>query len=222
MNTRVFVHKKKAYQVETSSMLNEFVEKLGITSVEGLSLYNVYDIFNADENDIALLKSKVLSEVVTDEVFDELDLSGKTYVAYESLPGQFDQRADAAQECLMLLNNKQGVTVKSGRIVVLKGNVSEEEVNKIKKYLINPVEMREKDLSILELNEDVTIEPVEILHGFIALSEDEIKAYRNKEGLAMTWQDLAFIQKYFKEEEKRDPSITEIKVLDTYWSDSKE
>jgi len=219
MNTRVFVHKKKAYQVETSSMLSEFVEKLGITSVEGLSLYNVYDIFNADENDIALLKSKVLSEVVTDEVFDELDLSGKTYVAYESLPGQFDQRADAAQECLMLLNNKQGVTVKSGRIVVLKGNVSEEEVNKIKKYLINPVEMREKDLSILELNEDVTIEPVEILHGFIALSEDEIKAYRNKEGLAMTWQDLAFIQKYFKEEEKRDPSITEIKVLDTYWSD---
>ena len=81
MNTRVFVHKKKAYQVETSSMLNEFVEKLGIKSVEGLSLYNVYDIFNADENDVALLKSKVLSEVVTDEVFDTLDLEGKTYVA---------------------------------------------------------------------------------------------------------------------------------------------
>lgn len=219
MNTRVFVHKKDAYKVETKSMLNEFVEKLGIHSVTRVTLYNVYDIFNADENDVALLKSKVLSEVVTDEVFDEVDLSNKTYVAYESLPGQFDQRADAAQECLMLLNNKQDVVVKSGRIVAMEGNVSEEELNRIKKYLINPVEMREKDLSVLELNEDVDIEPVAILDGFCTLNEAEIKAYREKEGLAMTWQDLAFIQKYFKEEEKRDPSITEIKVLDTYWSD---
>lgn len=219
MNTRIYVHKKDAYKIETKSMLAEFVENLGIKSVTRVTLYNVYDIFNADENDVALLKSKVLSEVVTDEVFDEIDLSGKTYIAYESLPGQFDQRSDAAQECLMLLNNKQDVVVKSGKIVALEGNISEDDLNKIKKYLINPVEMREKDLSILELNEDVDIEPVEILHGFIDLSEEEIKAYREKEGLAMTWQDLAFIQKYFKEDEKRDPSITEIKVLDTYWSD---
>lgn len=219
MNTRVFVHKKDAYKIETISLLEAFTENLQIRSVNAVTLYNVYDIFNADENDIALLKTKVLSEVVTDEVFDVIDLSNKTYIAYESLPGQFDQRADAAQECLMLLNNKQDVVVKSGRIVVMEGAISDEDIQKIKKYLINPVEMREKDLNVLELNEDVTIEPVAILHGFNDMSEEEIKAYRDKEGLAMTWQDLAFIQKYFKEDEKRDPSITEIKVLDTYWSD---
>ncbi len=219
MNTRVYVHKKQDYQVESFSLLQEIRTNLAIKGVSDVTLYNVYDIFNADESDIVLLKTKVLSEVVTDEVYDNLDLVNKTYIAYESLPGQFDQRSDAAQECLMLLNNKQDVIVKSGRIVVLEGNVSEEEVLKIKKYLINPVEMREKDLSVLVLNEDVDIEPVEIVNGFITLSEEEIKAYREKEGLAMTNQDLAFIQKYFKEEEKRDPSITEIKVLDTYWSD---
>lgn len=219
MNTRVYVHKKQAYQVESQSLLNEFVENLGIKSITNVVLYNVYDIFNADESDIHLLKTKVLSEVVTDEVYDTLDLEGKTFIAFESLPGQFDQRSDAAQECLMLLNNKQDVIVKSGKIVVLEGTLSESDLAKMKGYLINPVEMREKDLSVLAFNEDVDIEPVEILDGFIQLSEDAIKAYRDNEGLAMTWQDLAFIQKYFKEEEKRDPSITEIKVLDTYWSD---
>ena len=219
MNTRIYVRKKEAYRVEASSMQKDFANDLGINGINNITLYNVYDIFNADENDITLLKNKVLSEVVTDEVLSELDLHGKTYIAYESLPGQFDQRSDAAQECLMLLNNKQDVVIKSGRIVIIDGNVNDIDLNKMKKYLINPVEMREKDLRILETHEDVEIEPVETLVGFTSLSEEDIKAYREKEGLAMTWQDLAFIQKYFKEEEDRDPTITEIKVLDTYWSD---
>lgn len=219
MNTRIYVKKKDKYLIESLSLKNDFINNLGMKELENITLYNVYDIFNADENDIALLKTKVLSEVVTDEVFDDLDLNDKTYIAYESLPGQYDQRSDSAQECLMLLNNKQDVVIKSGRIVVIEGNISDNDLDKMKKYLINPVEMREKDLSVLENSEDVEIEPVLIMDGFTTWSEEEIKSYRDKEGLAMTWQDLAHVQNYFKNEEKRDPSITEIKVLDTYWSD---
>ncbi len=219
MNTRIYVSKKQAFQVEATSMKHAFTHNLGIDSVEGVSLYNVYDIFNADAEDVSLLKSKVLSEVVTDEVFDAVDLSGKTFIAYESLPGQFDQRSDAAQECLMLLNNKKGVIIKSGRIVVLEGNVEIADIEKIKKFLINPVEMREKDLTILENNEDVEIEPVITLDGFTQMSEEQAREYVKKEGLAMTLNDLLHIQNYFKTEEQRDPTITEIKVLDTYWSD---
>ncbi len=219
MNTRIFVTKKSDYQVEATSLLHAITHNLGVDTLDHVTLYNVYDIFHADEQDITLLKTKVLSEVVTDEVLDALDLSNKTYIAYESLPGQFDQRSDAAQDCLMLLNNKEGVIVKSGRIVVMDGELDEKAMNKIKKYLINPVEMREKDLSILEYNEDVEIEAVETLTGFIALDEAAIIAYREQEGLAMTVKDLLFIQSYFKNEERRDPTITEIKVLDTYWSD---
>ena len=219
MNTRFFVSKKAGFTVEASALLSDLNNNLNIKSVEDVKLYNVYDVFNAEDSDISLLKEKVCAETVTDDVFDEIDLDGKTYIAYESLPGQYDQRNDSAQSCLMLLNNKQDVVIKSGRIVILSGNVSEEEITRIKKYLINPVEMREKDLSVLENDEDVSIEPVAILHGFIEMREEEIRAYRNEMNLAMTGDDLLFIQKYFKEEEKRDPSETEIKVLDTYWSD---
>ncbi len=219
MNTRIYVTKKSEYRVESTSLLHSFTHNLGIDSVTNVSLTNVYDIFNGDEMDVELLKTKVLSEVVTDEVSTSIDLEGKTYIAYESLPGQFDQRSDAAQDCLMLLNNKAGVVVKSGRIVVLEGTISETELVKIEKYLINPVEMRKKDLSVLEYNEDIEIEAVETLTGFINLDEAAIIAYREQEGLAMTTKDLLFIQSYFKNDEQRDPTITEIKVLDTYWSD---
>ena len=167
MNYRVFVKKKEMFQVEAQSLHHELKQNLNLSSLTGLELYNVYDIFHGDEHDIALLKEKVLSEKVTDEVFDSVDLNGKTYIAYECLPGQYDQRADSAQQCLMLLNNKQDVVIKSGKIVVLEGSLCEEELNAVRKYLINPVEMREKDLSVLEYDEDVEIEPVPVLSGFV-------------------------------------------------------
>lgn len=119
----------------------------------------------------------------------------------------------------MLLNNKQDVVIKSGRIVVLHGSVSDEEVNRIKKYMINPVENREKDLAVLAYEEDVEIEPVPVLHGFCELSEEGLEDLRKEQGLAMTLADLKHIQAYFKEEEQRDLTLTELKVLDTYWSD---
>ena len=219
MNYRVFVKKKEMFQVEAQSLHHELKQNLNLSGLNGLQLYNVYDIFHGDEHDIALLKEKVLSEKVTDEVFDSVDLNGKTYIAYECLPGQYDQRADSAQQCLMLLNNKQDVVIKSGKIVVLEGNLCEEEVDAVRKYLINPVEMREKDLSVLEYDEDVEIEPVPVLTGFCELDEAGLEELRNAQGLAMTLEDVKHIQNYFKNEEHRDLTLTELKVLDTYWSD---
>lgn len=219
MNNRIYVNKKEAYRVETQELFHDMKENLGLEGLKNICLYNVYDIFNGDESDLSLLKTHVLSEPVTDEVIDELNLDGKTYIAYESIKGQYDQRADSAQQCLMLLNNKQDVVIKSGRILVLEGEVSDQELISMKRYLINPVEMCEKDLSILENEEEFDIEPVETVHNFTNWSHEEISSYRSGQGLAMSDEDLLHIQKYFKQEEKRDPSITEIKVLDTYWSD---
>ncbi len=219
MDTRIFVKKREAYRVEANSLYHELKTNLNLEGLTGVTLYNTYDIFHCDDHDVDLLKRKVLSEVVTDDVFDEIDLEGKTYIAYECLPGQYDQRADSAQQCLMLLNNKSDVIIKSGRIVILEGTVSDEQLTAIKHYLINPVEMCEKDLSILVNEEDVSIEPVPTIEGFIAFDEAQLQVLREKEGLAMTLADIQHVQRYFKEEEKRDLTMTELKVLDTYWSD---
>ena len=219
MDTRIFVKKREAYRVEADSLFHELKTNLNLEGLNGVTLYNTYDVFHADENDIELLKKKVLSEVVTDDVFDSVDLEGKTYIAYECLPGQYDQRADSAQQCLMLLNNKSDVVIKSGRIVILEGEVTSTQLEAVKHYLINPVEMREKDLSVLMNEEDVTIEPVPVIEGFIGFDDTQLQALREKEGLAMTLADLQHVQRYFKEEEQRDLTMTELKVLDTYWSD---
>lgn len=219
MNFRVFVKKKEAYQIEAVSLFHEVCQNLNLQGLKSIELYNTYDVFHGDEHDMALLKEKVLSEKVTDEVFDEVDLSKKTYIAYECLPGQYDQRADSAQQCLMLLNNKQDVVIKSGRIVVLEGSVTEDELQAIKNYLINPVENREKDLHVLGYEEDVEIEAVPVVTGFCTLSDEQLEELRQTQGLAMTLADVKHIQKYFIEEEKRDLTLTELKVLDTYWSD---
>ena len=200
MDKRIFVSKKQGFQVEGNSLLNEIRENLYETGLERVELYNVYDIFNCDEEDVELLKTKVLSEIVTDNVYDSINLEGKTYVAIENLPGQYDQRADSAEQCLVLLNNKDGVTIKSGRVIVFYGEVK--DLDRIKKYLINPVETREKDLNILENNEDVTVEPVPVLEGFRKLTRAELEKFVSDNGLAMTADDLEHIQKYFTEEDR--------------------
>ena len=178
MNTRIFVKKKEAYRVEADSLFHELKTHLNLEGLQGVTLYNTYDVFHGDENDIELLKKNVLSEAVTDEVYDTLHLEGQTYIAYECLPGQYDQRADSAQQCLMLLNNKSDVVIKSGHIAVLEGTVSEAQLAAVKQYLINPVEMREKDLSVLVNEEDVTIDPVPTIQGFISKRAHCRKRYK--------------------------------------------
>ncbi|MFV0380861.1 MAG: phosphoribosylformylglycinamidine synthase [Breznakia sp.] len=216
MNKRIFVRKKEAFRIEATSLLAEL--KLHVEGLEHVELYNVYDIFHAEASDIDLLKGSVLAEVVSDEVLDTVDLNKQTYIAYESLPGQYDQRSDSAQACLMLLNAKENVVIKSGRLVVLEGKLSKQDVDKVKSMLINPVEMREKNLDILQIDEDVSIAPTVWFHGFITWNEDELCAFHKREGYAMSLDDIRFIQTYFQKE-NRDPSETELKVLDTYWSD---
>ena len=219
MNTRIFVRKKEQFQVESESLCHELKTSLGLSDDFSLEQYNIYDIFEADENDIALLKKNVCSEVVTDEVLDTVDLEGKTYLAYEYLPGQYDQRADSAMQCLMLLNNKQSVRIHSGTLLVFSGTIDEAQLEKITQYIVNPVEARVKDLSVLEDDQDVEVAEVPVLEGFITLSKEELEALRQKEGLAMSFDDIEHVQNYFRDEEKRDCTMTELKVLDTYWSD---
>lgn len=219
MNKRIFVKKKEAFRVEADSLYRELCDSLNLHTIEGITLYNIYDVFNGDAHDFELLKTKVLAEIVTDEVSEELSLEGSTYIAYECLPGQYDQRADSAQQCLMLLNNKQDVVIKSGVLLVFAGTLSDAQLDAIKAYLINPVELREKDLSVLSIDEDVEIEPEVIIEGFRSMDDGALRALAKRWELAMSFDDLAFIQRYFKEEEQRDLTLSELKVLDTYWSD---
>ncbi|MFK4785696.1 phosphoribosylformylglycinamidine synthase [Fusobacterium sp. MFO224] len=216
MNRRIYVSKKEEFRVEGKSLLNELRENLHEDGLSDLRLYNVYDVFNCDNEDIELLKSKVLSEIVTDNVYDNIDLTGKNYIAIENLPGQYDQRADSAEQCLVLLNNKDNVKIKSGKVIILEGEIKSFE--KIKEYIINPIETREKNLNVLGEEEDITIEDVPIIEGFVHYSEKELENFIKDNGLAMTLADLKHIQNYFIKE-KRNPTDTEIKVLDTYWSD---
>lgn len=216
MDTRIFVGKKPKYQVESESLAQELRTSLGLADDFGLTLYNIYDIFNASEDELEMLEKHVLTEAATDQIV-EPDLSGD-FIAYEYLPGQYDQRADSAGQCLMLLSGKKGVRIHSGTLLVLE-NVTPEQKAAIEHYVINPVEARLKDLSILKDDQDVQIEDVPVLEGFREATADELEDMRVRLGLAMSNEDLAFVQNYFKNEELRDPTLTEIRVLDTYWSD---
>lgn len=219
MNQRLFVKKKAAFTVEAESLCHDLRMNLNITGLNHVVLYNIYDVYHADKQDLELLKTKVLSETVTDEVFDEVSLQERCYVAYECLPGQYDQRADSAQQCLMLLNNKQDVIIKSGRLVILEGTILPDQLDSVKHYLINPVEMREKDLSQLALDQEAEAKPVAVLDGFRSMDEDQLRELMQAQGLAMSLADVKHIQNYFRTTEQRDLTLTELKVLDTYWSD---
>ena len=217
MNKRFFVKKKEGFEVESESLKKELNEHLQEDGLEKIDIYNVYDVFNGTEEDIFLLKSKVLAEIVTDNVYDILDLNNKNYLALEFVPGQYDQRADSAEQCLMLLNNREGVSIRSGRVLVFHGKIK--NIQKIKKYLINPIEMREKDLNHLDNKENIEIDNIPVFEGFVNYTEKELVDFLKNHQLAMNIADLKHIQHYFNSEEGRDPTETEIKVLDTYWSD---
>ncbi len=139
------------------------------------------------------MKKDVCSEVVTDTVYHTVDLNGKSYLAYEYLPGQYDQRADSAMQCLMLLNNKQSVRIHSGTLLVFE-NVTEDQLPKIEKYLINPVEARVKDLAVLEDELDITVEDVPVMEGFTTLDVAALSDLREELGLAMSQEDIEFVQ----------------------------
>lgn len=227
MNYRIFVEKKEDFRVEAQNLMNDLRENVGIESLDFLRILNIYDVFNLSKEELEKMEKIVFSEVNVDKVYNSLEevfaaVENKENIhfAVEFIPGQYDQRADSAVQCINLLADNENFNVKSGKLIVLYGNITPEELAKIKKYYINEVEMREKNLNILEENpEQENTEKVPVYENFINKTSEEIADMRNNLELAMTANDLLFIQEYFKNEEKRNPTETEIRVLDTYWSD---
>ena len=218
---RVYVEKKKELAHEASSLRYEIRHLLQIRSLTDVRILNRYDVESIDEALFEDCKGKVFSEPQLDVVSDTFDASGATVFAVEYLPGQFDQRADSAAQCIQILSQGERPTVRTAKVYLLYGELSEAELAQIKKYVINPVECREASLERAETLALETEIPttVEILNGFTALDAEGLAAFVKEKGLAMDADDIAFLQGYFRDEEKRDPTITEIRMIDTYWSD---
>ncbi|WP_423363759.1 phosphoribosylformylglycinamidine synthase [Mycoplasma sp. P36-A1] len=219
MNTRIYVEKKTQFQTTQTNLFNQLKKDLKITSLNNLRMIQVYDVLNVDETSLAKAEKTLFMEIATDNLFHDLDLSNLNYFAIEALAGQFDQRASSARSGLLLLGANNEVDVKSSIIYILNNEVSIEEKQNIIKFLVNPLENQVKDLSLpLDNNIDINIKPVETVDGFISMNVKDLELFLNEQNLAMNIEDLKFIQNYFKIK-NRDPRITEVLILDTYWSD---
>ena len=214
-NYRIYVEKKEKYQVEAKSLQAELNLNLGL-NIKKLRYINVYDLFGFSKELLEKSKYKVFGEIVTDNVSLELDLQNKKYLAIEFLPGQFDQRASSAIDCVKLIDPKADINIRSGKIIILDDDLKDEELAKIEKYSINAVEARKKDLSVLSDMEKAEVKPVEILTGFREITD--YSSFVKQNGLAMNADDLCCVVEYFKLK-NRDPYETELRILDTYWSD---
>lgn len=207
--------------MESQILLKDFKDNLGIEALEDVRVLNKYILGDMEEEQYVRTVNTILSEAPVDRVYEENFEIGQDEIAFgvEYLPGQYDQRADSASECIMLLTEEEKIPVKSSKVIILKGNLNEEEIKKIKSYYINPVDSREVS-SLSKVLEENLEEPneVEVLNGFLDLNEEGLKNFHRDKSLAMSLEDLKLIRDYFKSED-RNPTITEIKVIDTYWSD---
>ena len=223
MVKRIYVEKKPEFSVEAKGLLKDLKENLLLKNLEDLKIVNRYDVEGINDEIFEKAKNTVFSEPQVDECFEEEYPFAKEDKIFgvEYLPGQFDQRANSLSECLQILTEGERPLAKSAKIYVIKGNISTEELEKIKKYIINPVDSRECTLEKLKTVKDEHPEPkdVAIVEGFIHMTDEDSKKFYDKYGFAMDIEDLKFCQKYFRDVEKRDPSMTEMKMIDTYWSD---
>ena len=220
---RIYVEKKKGYDIEAGHLFDDVKENLGIDALKGLRILYRYDIEGISEDAYEKAKKTIFSEPPVDIIHEEkFELaSDETSFGMEYLPGQYDQRADSAMQCIQIITGDDSTLINCAKIFVLKGSLSGEEVRKIKEYCINPVDSREAASAKPEtLKMNLTVpDDVAVVKGFITKSEEELYALKAELGLAMSDADIVFCQDYFKNTEKRDPSITEIRVIDTYWSD---
>ncbi|EOT27075.1 phosphoribosylformylglycinamidine synthase [Eubacterium sp. 14-2] len=219
---RIFVEKKPDFAIQARELQSEIRSYLGIQSVTGVRVLIRYDVEDISEETYRKALATVFSEPPVDHVYEESFEAGTAQVfSVEYLPGQYDQRADSAEQCVKLLNESENPIIRSATTYVIEGEVSREQLEAIKTHCINPVDSRETGLEKPETLTDDFEEPedVKILDGFAGLQEQELKNLYDSLGLAMTFKDFLHIQNYFQKEEKRDPSMTEIRVLDTYWSD---
>ncbi len=217
----IFVEKKDGFNVEAKSLMEDFKSNLRIENLQAVRVANKYILGEMKEEYYQKSLYTIFAEKTVDNLYEEnLPISDDEIAfAVEFLPGQYDQRADSASECIGLLGAEERVEVKSAKVIVLKGKLTKEDIEKIKSYYINPVDSREVAIDNIELSSKLA-EPndVEILHNFINKDRKEIEDFHKELGLAMSVDDLLMIRDYFKSEE-RTPTITEIRVIDTYWSD---
>ncbi len=216
-NYRIYVEKYPRFQVEAETLRKELNNNLGL-NLASLRLLNVYDLFGFSEELLEKSRYAVFGEIVTDCVSDECSLEGKKYLAVEYLPGQFDQRASSAVDCVRLIEPTANVHIKSSKLIIFDDAITEEEMARVEHYYINAVESRRKDLSVLSDMENAEVKPVPILHGLTALKDEELADFCKQYGLAMNADDLREVVNYYNNE-GRDPSETELRILDTYWSD---
>ncbi len=217
---RIFVEKHREFAHEASSLLNEARTLLSVESLEDVRIFNRYDVENIEPELFDYAVRTVFSEPQVDTVYRELDTGDAACFAVEYLPGQFDQRADSAAQCIQLISQKERPLIRSAKVYALYGNLSAQDVETIKKYIINPVEAREASFDLpetLKVNYDIPT-TVRTLDGFRELDRAALEQFIADNGLAMDIDDILFCRKYFLEEQ-RDPTITEIKMIDTYWSD---
>ncbi len=217
---RIYVEKKAGLAAEADSLRADIVNLLGISGLEGLRLLNRYDVERIDRDLFEYCKKAVFSEPQLDDLREEIPADGAKVFAVEYLPGQFDQRANSAAECIQIISKQERPLVRTARIYLLYGELTEQEVEEIKKYVINPVEAREASLEAydtLDVKYEIPTE-VAVLDGFRSLDETALQAFIAENGLAMDLDDIKVCQNYFLSEQ-RDPTITEIKMIDTYWSD---
>ena len=220
---RIYVEKKAPYAVKAAELKGDLKNYLGLDSVEAVREFIRYDVENISDEIFEKACKTVFSEPPVDDLYEEsIEIPAKGHVfSVEFLPGQFDQRADSAVQCVQFLKEDENPIIKTAVTYMIIGDITEEEFARIKAYCINPVDSRETDMVkpqtlVTEFEEPAD---VAIFDGFTAMSEDELKKLYDSLGLAMTFKDFLHIQNYFAGDEKRDPSMTEIRVLDTYWSD---
>ena len=220
---RVYVEKKPAFAVKAKELKHEISSYLGIKTVSAVRVLIRYDVENISEEVFEKACKTVFSEPPVDDLYlEKFDMAENARVfSVEYLPGQFDQRADSAVQCVQFLDEEAQPIIRSATTYVIEGEISDEELEAIKNHCINPVDSRETGLIKPETLVTVFDEPedVKIFEGFTAMEEEPLKELYSSLNLAMTFKDFQHIQNYFRDEEKRDPSVTEVRVLDTYWSD---
>lgn len=219
---KLFVEKKSGFDIEAKKLYRDLKENLNIEGLENVRILNYYQIGNISEEEYKEAVNTIFSEPNVDLVYEKSFplAEDESYFRVEYLPGQYDQRADSAVQCLEILTEKSGYKVGSSKVIVLQGKIGNNELEKIKDYHINSVECREVplDLETLEVEWEVA-KKVEVVEGFLDKTKEELESLRDEIGFAMDIGDLLFCQEYFKNTEKRNPTITELKVIDTYWSD---
>ena len=222
---RCFVEKKPGFDVEAGHLLGELKGPLGVDTLTGVRVIRRYDVEGVEQTVYEAARTTILSEPQVDNIWDEEmpqpGQAGHTIVAVEALPGQYDQRADSCAQCIQMLTGGERPTVRCATVYVLEGKLTHAQLDKIRRHLINPVESREASLDKPEtLQAQYPVpEAVPVLHGFTQLDKAGLEELLAQYGLAMDLADLTFLQGYFRDEEKRDPTLTEVRVVDTYWSD---